>query len=183
MLAWTGQAESLEEFLGGFVLIGGGDPEVWNEERLSPLADYIRSLRPPEPPSALTQIDDDVYLAGELAFAESCLSCHHGPRGSGTELYTYEELGTDPAMTDWGQGAVEDLPPKLGVKAPRLVGLWSMDAFLHNGSVSSLEELLCVDGERPPSLPIPQSNAGHRYGCDDLTADEKAALIAYLKAH
>ena len=51
-----------------------------------------------------------------------------------------------------------------------------------DGSVSSLEELLCVNGARGTITDPGYSDAGHTYGCD-FTADEKRSLISYLLAH
>lgn len=86
-----------------------------------------------------------------------------------------------------------------------LDGIWARAPYLHNGSVPTLEALLSPPAERPAtfltgcrtfdpvavgyacrkgfvfdtSLPG-NSNSGHLYGTD-LTADDKAALIEYLK--
>jgi len=35
-----------------------------------------------------------------------------------------------------------------GIKSPRLTGSWAFTRFLHNGSVSSLEDLFCARGAR-----------------------------------
>jgi len=68
------------------------------------------------------------------------------------------------------------------LKSPRLVGLWSMDRFLHNGSVGSLDELLCQGSAPPVISEIAYGNGGHEFGCE-LSAPHKAALITYLKSH
>ena len=58
-----------------------------------------------------------------------------------------------------------------------------MDRFLHNGSVTSLDALLCVEGPRVPIDTPALTNGGHTYGCDTLSAEEKSDLIAYLLSH
>jgi hypothetical protein len=184
MLAWTGAAVSLTEFLDGFVRIGdGGD---YTAADLEPLRDYILSLRPPP-------VDPD-NGTGEQVFAEAgCLSCHSGPQGSGTRVYTFEEVETDDALRYWGDpeltgrpccGLTDDPNVTLthGVKSPRLVGLWGMGRFLHNGSVESLEELLCVDGPRSVIDEPAYGNQGHAYGCA-LSLSDKEALLDYLRSH
>ena len=185
MLAWTGAAVSLSEFLGGFVRIGDGDAG-WTESDLEPLRDYILSLRPPSVEPAEGE--------GQAIFNESgCVDCHSGPRGSGTRVFTFEEVETDDALRYWGDpdltgkpccGLTDDPDVELthGVKSPRLVGLWGMGRFLHNGSIETLEELLCVHGPRPVIEEFAYGNHGHRYGCE-LELGDKQALMEYLRSH
>lgn len=189
MLSWSGGAQSVMQFLRGFVAIGDGADDAWPDERLAPLAEYIISLRAPEPLSAP---DATLVAEGRDIFfgAGQCIDCHAGPRGGGQRLYTFEEIGTDDAMRAWGDpeldgelccglGAGE---PTHGIKSPRLNGLFAQTRFLHNGSVSSLEELLCYDGPRDPIEAIAFGNAGHEFGCDDLTQEDKDALLAFLRS-
>ena len=69
-----------------------------------------------------------------------------------------------------------------GLKAPHLTGIWTHRLFLHNGSVTSLEELLCYNGPRPtPGTEQGMSNIGHEFGCE-LAIDEKDALLAFLRS-
>ncbi len=193
-LAWTGGAHHLMGFLEGFVAIGGGEPSEWPAERLQPLHDYILTLTAPQPVDAL---DDEERLRGEAIFYAStfeeqgcescrCVDCHDGPSGEGTRLFTYEEIGTDATMAGWGEGTVllddvaeEDFP--FGLKSPRLRGVFGQRRLLHNGSLDTLEELLCLQ-ERPLSAPAPQSNEGHRFGCDTLSDDDKRALLTFLRS-
>ncbi|MEQ1508476.1 MAG: hypothetical protein ABMB14_39965, partial [Myxococcota bacterium] len=187
MLAWTGGATSLQQFLTGFVQIGGGDEAVWDAEALTPLQHYIESLRPPEP---LDPGDVDQLAAGAAVFRDAgCIDCHGGPRGSGDRVYTFDEIGTDAAMADWadpdGDGApccgLGDADTALthGIKSPRLAGSAAFTRFLHNGSLSSLEELLCLV-ERPPSAGEPWGDEGHAFGCE-LPVTDREALVAYLR--
>lgn len=190
MLGWTGNVRSIDNFIQLFVDFGGGDPAQWPPERTEPLADYILSLKAPAAPE---QPIDLIAQGEEIFFSNSCIDCHQGPRGSGIDLFSYEEIGTDAAMALWmdpehdGEPCCDVSlahdPITNALKSPRLVGLWAMDRFLHNGSVNSLEELFCMDGQRPESLPAPFANTGHLYGCDDLSEDEKEALITFLESH
>ncbi|HVU04112.1 MAG TPA: hypothetical protein VHE30_20280 [Polyangiaceae bacterium] len=192
MLGWTGGTASLMNFLKAFVLFGGGKPDLWPEEKLEPLAEYIYSLRRPEnpepPPAA------DVERGAELFGSAGCNECHQGPRGSGLDLFRYEDVGTDDAMKRWfdadldgtgccggSLGTGDELTHEL--KSPRLVGLWTMKRYLHNGSVDSLEDLFCLNGARPTVETPAYSDRGHDYTCDDaLSASDRKALIAFLKA-
>lgn len=188
MLAWTGGAHSLEDFLEGFVRIGGGPHDEWPPERLRPLAEYIYSLRPPENPSAS---DPARVERGREIFEARCLDCHGAPRGSGDRIYTFEEIGTDDAMRAWGDPELTGtlccglgdgtVPATHGIKSPRLAGLWSFSRFLHNGAVEGIEELLCVDGPRHENRDHALGTQGHDDLCEDFTRDEKLALIAFLE--
>jgi hypothetical protein len=192
MLGYTGVARSLEGFLAGFVVFGQGDVAAWTPERLSPLAEYIYSLRAPAPPPALAPSGADVEAGAQVFAREGCLACHDGPRGAGRRLYDYAEIGTDDAMRAWMDPDL-DGQPCCGVpfqtgevlehrlKSPRLVGLWAMKRFLHNGTVDSLEAVLCTDGPRVGGTP-PLSSAGHTFGCA-LGAEDKRTLLAFLRAH
>jgi hypothetical protein len=189
-LGWTGAASDLAHFATGFVAFGAGDAAAWPDAELAPLVEYVASLRAPANP---TPPDPSlVTRGGQLFFDKGCDACHGGPRGMGTRLYSYEEIGTDPAMKDWldpnhdgtpccnvPPGSIEPLTHSL--KSPRLTGLWAATRFLHNGAVSSLESLFCLDGPRGSVTELAFGDAGHDYTCNGLAADEKRALVAYLQ--
>ncbi|MBK8253633.1 MAG: hypothetical protein IPK82_13320 [Polyangiaceae bacterium] len=191
MLGFTGGTKSLTRFAQEFVTFGGGDGTPWTVEKVRPLVEYIESLRAPQNPNA-----PNVTLAkqGEALFAEQgCITCHSGPRGSGLDLYSYEEIGTDSAMKYWldptlsgepccNAPAPPDEKPTHQLKSPRLVGFWAMKRFLHNGSVDSVEALLCKNGPRGTITEPALGDGGHTYGCD-LDDSSKDALIAYLLSH
>lgn len=190
MLGCTGNTRSLNNFARAFASLGGGHAEAWGPDEVAPLVAYIESLDAPEPP----RTNRSAAARGEeIFFAEGCIDCHSGPRGSGLTLYSFEELGTDDAMRYWmdpeadgthipGVDMGEDQVTN-ALKSPRLVGLWAMERFLHNGAVSSLDELLCMYGDRPASTLDAMGNDGHTYGCETLSWHEKEDLIAYLESH
>jgi len=189
MLAWTGAVPDLGTFLGGFAIFGGAP--VPPAAQLQPLIDYVTSLRAPANPSPP---DPALVSAGQALFvSKNCAACHSGPRGSGKRVYTFTEMGTDPTLQEWldpnltGQPCCGISPSMVtlthGVKSPRMTGMWTLGRFLHNGSLSSLDELFCRGAGRPPSLLAPEANTGHSMTCDGLTDAEKSALIAYLLSH
>lgn len=190
MLGWAGSAQSLEDFLDGFVVFGDGPRAAWPRERFEPLAEYIYSLRAPKRPTA----PSEASLLGRRLFEDKgCLDCHGGPRGSGKRMYSFEEIGTDPELSRWMDPELSgtpccglQLPPgeslSYGVKSPRLVGLWTARRFLHNGSVDSLESLFCLDGPRVPITEPAFGNQGHDMTCDGLADDEKRGLIEFLRS-
>ena len=184
LLAWTGGAESLIGFLDGFVAIGAGIDGEWSHERLSPLQEYILSLRSPTNP-AVSPVNTQ---EGRQLFASvGCMDCHDGPRGMGRSTWPYAEIGTDTAMMAWGDADIDgdyccDFAgtPTHELKSPRLVGLWAQSRFLHNGSVASLQELLCLTPRTPSSLPA-QGSDGHVFGCE-LSNQEREALVLFLRS-
>lgn len=192
MLGFTGVATATMHFLEGFVALGGGTLSDWPDSSLEPLAEYIESLRAPAPPTAP---DATLVARGETLFRDKgCLKCHGGPRGSGLELYTYEEIGTDAAMKRWCDPNLTGTPPAPivfpsndkvthAIKSPRLNGMWAMTRFLHNGSVDTLGDLFCTSRPRGDVTALAYGNGGHAMTCDGLSPDEKTALIAYLMAH
>ena len=180
-LGWTGGSARVIDFLHDFVVIGGGDATAWSDDRLQPLADYIASLRAPANPSPP---DAAAVERGRLLFAsDGCAACHDGPRGMGTRLYDYGEIGTDAQMRRWLEtgvpaGARVTLTQKL--KSPRLVGSWAVGRFLHNGSLATLEALFCVT-PRPTATEPAMTSVGHDMTCT-LAAADKQDLMAYLRA-
>jgi hypothetical protein len=189
MLSWTGGAKTLHSFLEGFVAIGVS-PDEWNVDRLAPLEAYIRSLRTPP---LKQDLPTDVVREGATLFVDKgCLDCHNGPSGESAQIYSYEEMGTDPAMkyifnpTEIPGGELccglesgDGFEVTGGVKAPRMTGLENQGRYLHNGSIASLEELFCL-APRDPSTDYAQKSTGHMMTCEGLTEAERRALITYL---
>jgi hypothetical protein len=190
MISWTGGTATLLNFARSFVSLGGGDRVPWPDERFEPLLDYLTSLR--APPSTAPPPATSVEWGGALFASRGCLGCHDGPRGSGRKLYDYAEIGTDDALQRYTDPDLDGIPccgikfepgdiVSHQLKSPRLVGLWGQQRFLHNGSLDSLEQLLCLDA-RPDAPELAYRTIGHKYGCD-APEDERRAIVDYLKAH
>ncbi len=188
LLGWAGQAKSLEEFVSGFATLGGVAPPTPDE--MKPILEYIYSLRAPANPSPP---DATLVAEGASLFAnKGCAGCHDGPRGSGRRSYTFDEIGTDRALSRWADPnltgtaccGLEVEPGSLqhGVKSPRLVGQWALRRFLHNGSLRTLEQLFCLD-PRPTGGVEPFRADGHSFTCDGLGEHDKYALIAFLESN
>ncbi len=181
-LGWTGATHSIADFLTGFVLIGGGDRATWTADALGPLADYLASLRAPANP---TPPDAAAVERGRVAFtADGCTDCHGGPRGMGTRLYDFSEVGTDDALAHWGQMGIPasaGFTPTGKVKSPRLVGTWAMSRFLHDGAVPTLESLFCLAARPPAPNDTAMGSQGHDMTCT-ISDGDKQDLLAYLRA-
>ena len=138
---------------------------------------------------------DHSYVArgADVFTSAGCAGCHDGKSYGGSRIFSFEEIGTDATLKYFSD---PDLDGKLccdlqlydasevthGLKAPHLTGIWTHRVFLHNGSVASLEELLCYDGPRPaPSTEQGMSNVGHEFGCE-LGVERKDALLAFLRS-
>jgi hypothetical protein len=187
LLGFTGVSHSLESFLAGFVQLGVGDKAAWTGERLAPLAEYIYTLRAPENPDPP---DRAVALYGNVLFySEGCASCHRGARGASAVVHEFSDIGVDTAMKSWMDLELDGVPCcgfdfgdeslTQGIVSSRLVGLWAQKRFLHNGSVDTLEDLLCRNEPRPTLSGSPWSDQGHLFGCQ-LSSFQKDALIAFL---
>lgn len=189
MLGFTGATQSFDSFLQGFVALSAGDKAHYTPERLIPLKTYLMSLKAPAPARAQ---EPQLVATGLRIFNEhGCAACHNGPSHSSTRVFTFEEIGTDAALKRWGDPGltgktnVPDVitePLTHGIKAPRMVAMWAQKRFLHNGSVDSLEDLLCLTRMRPTRTDEPHGDQGHLYGCQDLSVDDKKALVAFLRS-
>jgi len=129
-------------------------------EYMEALVSYLLELEPPPNPR-LRGPDES---RGEDVFKKAgCVSCHSGPYYTNGEVIPIEEIGTDDAR-------VRQEFPK-GYRVPTLRRLDLDRLYLHDGSVTSLQDLFAVP--RPPDV------KGHAYGLD-LTNEEKHNLVAFL---
>lgn len=170
------------------------------DEVLFAIAKYLLSLEPPQALRSPDPAQQAVVAEGALVFERAgCGSCHAPPaytNGKLTPAAGFNVSVDHPNRQDImaaGVGTDSGLAMKTRkgtglYKVPSLRGVWYRLFLLHDGSVASLEELFDLQrmdashvpgGWRPPetgAIAIP----GHRFGLD-LTAEEKAALIAFLR--
>lgn len=194
----------------GFVPAGGGrfDGEAglpppdsvgmdrFSDEQLYALSLYLYSLEPLPSPH---RYDEATLERGERVFAEQgCVTCHTPPHYTNNQL-TPADGFTPPAdhyeRYDLFDVSVETDPglalyTRRGTgyyKVPSLRGLWYRDMLLHDGSLTSLEELLDPARLRDDYVPSGFKRAdrethavpGHPFGLE-LPDEDKAALIAFL---
>ena len=135
-----------------------------------------------------------------MLFAQAgCVSCHTPP------LYTNNKLtpvnGFEPPPEHFQKydifnasvetDSVSALYTRRGTgyyKIPSLRGVWYRSAFFHNGSLTTLEEVLdkkrlypnyVPTGFKPPHLTT-MAVKGHEFGLE-LSEQDKNALIAFMK--
>jgi len=166
------------------------------DELLYALAQYLYALKPPANPHT----SDPRIPAGQQIFArEGCGSCHTAP------LYTNNKLtlaeGFTPAADD--PRALDILRVSVGTdpglalrtrkgtgfyKVPSLKGVWYRGRYLHDGAVTSLEEMFNAarlnDDFVPTGFIPPGQKAravkGHEFGLR-LSPAEKGELLAFLR--
>ncbi|HEY7172939.1 MAG TPA: hypothetical protein VH417_18935 [Vicinamibacterales bacterium] len=167
------------------------------DEALYALALYIYSLQPPPNPNA----SDPRIPAGQAIFLrEGCSTCHTPPLYTSNKLtlaqgftpprehaqlldVAFLSVGTDPGLalkTRKGTGYY---------KVPSLKGVWYRGRYLHDGSLTSLEEMFNAarldddfvrSGFTPPGVKT-QGVRGHEFGLR-LDATEKGQLLAFLRS-
>jgi hypothetical protein len=173
--------------------------ERYSDEQLHALALYIYSLRPPPNPNKRSLLT----ARGERIFNDRdnrCATCHKPPLYTNNELTIASdfEVRSDHPDFDLIMKRSVDTDPTLTLrtrrgtglyKVPSLLGVWYRGPFEHSGSVLTLEdwfdarrtrgEYVPTGWKGPPGTTRRAVN-GHDFGLD-LSAEEKKALIAFLK--
>jgi hypothetical protein len=166
------------------------------DEALYALAMYIYSLAPPPSPYK----SDARAAAGQKIFErEGCAGCHTPPLYTNNLLTLAQEfqppkehfqfldilpvcVGTDPGLalkTRKGTGYY---------KVPSLKGVWYRGRYLHDGALTTLEEMFdparlkddfAPTGFKPAGMKT-HAVKGHEFGLK-LSPDETSALLAFLR--
>jgi len=167
-----------------------------SDEALCALALYIYSLGPPPNPNrstALTQRGEQVFRR------EGCSTCHTPPLYTSNKLTTADGFtatndqvsGDDVLRRSVGTDTRLTLLSRKGTgyyRVPSLRGVWYRGPFEHNGAVATLEDWFDPNRLRDEYVPTGfrapgverRAVSGHPFGLR-LSADEKTALIAFLK--
>jgi mono/diheme cytochrome c family protein len=170
---------------------------------------YVYSLSPPpNPDKPKTAADRALVRRGSTIFkSEGCFRCHDPNQGYTNNKLIAADGYEPPDDHPFGDDIVRTLdgkPRRIGVdsrsavvshrgrgfyKVPSLLGVWYRGPLEHNGSVATLEDWFDERRMRANYVPTGfkgvgvQTRAvkGHEFGLD-LPADEKAALIAFLRS-
>jgi cytochrome c553 len=169
-----------------------------SDDAMYALGKYIYALEPPRNPNH----PDEWSALGERIFTRTgCASCHAPPHYTNNKLVAVD--GFTPVAHPQAPPAADVMAVKLGLdpglalrtrkgtgyyKVPSLKGLWYRTALEHSGSIASLEEWFdparlrddyVSRGWNPPDVKT-RAVPGHAFGLN-LTADDKRALIAFLR--
>jgi len=154
-----------------------GDYAV-DSEIMEALMAYLLSLKAPPNPRARGELES----RGEGVFRKSgCDRCHSGASYSDGRLIDWEAIRTDPDRIRNGF-------PK-GYKVPSLVRVDLLKLLLHDGSLTSLDQLFDPARLRPdyqaPGIPAARRKKGagvpgHEFGLA-LPAEDRRALVAFLR--
>jgi hypothetical protein len=168
----------------------------YTDEQLYALALYVYSLQPPPNPNQF----DALAARGQKVFErEGCVTCHTPPLYTNNKLTLAEgftpppgaaqnydilpiSVGTDPNLT---------MKTRRGTgyyKVPSLKGVWYRGMFGHSGWCATLEDWFDPRRTRDDYVPTgfkpygvkTYAVKGHPFGLD-LSAEDKKALIAFLK--
>jgi hypothetical protein len=181
------------DFQPGHTGLSAEEGTRYSDEQLYALALYIESLKPPPDPN---KFDERAQRGQQIFKDQGCPVCHTPP------LYTNNKLNpvrgfkvpddlrkTDDIMsTSVGTDPTLALQTRRGTgfyKVPSLRGLWYREGYGHGGQAATLEEWFDAarleDGYVPKGFhTAPGPIEGHEKGLD-LSPEEKAALIAFLK--
>jgi hypothetical protein len=172
-------------------------PFHYSDTALYALGRYLYALESPPNPNPF----DERARRGEKIFhEESCAKCHTPPSYTNNKLTRADGFVVPDNHPDREQIMARSvhtdsslaLRTRKGTgfyKVPSLRGVWYRGLFEHSGSVASLEDWFNPKRLNPDFVPTgwkgPHGTAaravkGHEFGLD-LTADERADLIAFLK--
>ena len=187
-LHWSGNFDEVQDFEGQIRALAGGtglmtdiqfnvgtrsqplgDPKAGVSAELDALAAYVASLntyapspyRNPDQGAALTPDG----LAGQALFtAKNCVSCHSNSMMTDSPQNLIHDIGTLKASSGSRLGVPFSTMANPGLDTPTLRGTWATAPYLHDGSVSTVEEAITAH----TTLPL-------------LTTDEVRQLSAYIK--
>lgn len=222
-LHWDGMNTEYREVLLSSGLGNGATLKSIEVENIDRLGAWFDDLPPPAFP---LPIDASLAEQGRPLFTTTCAQCHAAGGARTGQVIPIDEVGTDrhrldtwtaasaAAFNDFTKGqpwAFTHFRKTNGMAASLLDGIWLRGAYLHNGSVPSLADLLepaagrprtfyrgydVIDPERVGFISTgPEAEAvGSLYDVSQpgngnqgheygtaLTADEKRALVEFLK--
>lgn len=164
-------ASELPEDLHDAVIDGAGYPELFagafGDDEITPvriamaIATYERTLLPDQTPfdafvagdqNALSQRQIDGFNA---LTASRCVACHVGPQFTGNG---FRNIGLRPVNEDPGRFEVTGNPADQGrFKVPTLRNVGLRDRFMHNGQLTTLEEVFDFYARRNGQQSFPQN--------------------------
>lgn len=178
-LHWSGNFDEAQDFEGQIRALAGGsglmsdadyfagttsqplgNAKAGRSADLDALAAYLASLTTfDNSPAYPVGAPPASYSQGQALFkAFNCAACHGGEAFSSSGLATLHDIGTLKPSSGQRLGAT-----LTGIDPPTLRGVWSLNAFLHDGSAPTLQDAV-------------RAHRGITIGDTDL-----ATLVGYLK--
>lgn len=175
-----------------------GTDKRYSEIQLFALVKYLYALKPPQNPNPSLP---NIVKKGKLVFErEGCATCHTPPLYTNNKLTPVDgfnppashhdlydilgmSVGTDPELSLYTRRSTGYY------KVPSLLGVWYRGPFGHSGHVATLEDWFdkrrldddYVPTGFKPAFSKTMAVKGHEFGLE-ITKEEKAALIAFLKS-
>jgi len=165
------------------------------DELLYALALFVESMESPVNPNLLSELSEE----GRKVFArEGCAGCHSGPNYTSGKLTLatgfvpskelLKEYDVLPVSVGTDSGVALKTRKGTGMyKIPSLRGVWYRGRYLHDGAVTTLEEMFDANRLRPEFVPsgfkgLDKNRAvpGHEFGLK-LNETDRKALLAFLR--
>jgi cytochrome c5 len=147
----------------GVSVTNGTDDLV--SSKLPALQAYQLSIAAPAPPAG--SFDQAAATRGKTVFDGTCATCHSGPE------FTDANTRLHPVSDSMGEPEPDGVPSYASRSATKmyrtapLKGVWQHAPYFHNGTAATLEDVVSIYNTRR-SL--------------DLTSDQRADLVQYLKS-
>ncbi|HEV8593081.1 MAG TPA: cytochrome c peroxidase, partial [Pyrinomonadaceae bacterium] len=158
-----------------------GTPEVTPARIAMAIATHERTLFSDQAPldrwaSEIEPLTLQEEAGKDLFLKEDCTFCHGGSLLSN---HTFQNVAVRPPFEDRGRGAITGVPDDDGrFKVPNLRNLELRGPYMHNGRLATVEDVVDFYN-RGGDFPAPNVNI--RIRPLNLTPDQKAALVAFLK--
>jgi hypothetical protein len=209
----SGVVSSLQHYVRLHAELVGGESEAapLQDDQLLSLMEFVAGLKLPAPVVTQATLDSPAYVDGKALFtSKGCADCHDVTSTRDQDPVAYYAPGQPQTDNTYAftlassDSHVMELTPSdvwqtenLGLlKPPHLQGLWTNQAFLHNGMVYSLENLFCLtgnldvrdatyidteDGDKEKLYQeAPFLDGGHRQTCVNMDEEQRRNLIVYL---
>lgn len=165
-LHWDGNNTSVRERNFSAAIGAGATPPTIDIERMLRIEEWLKSLSPPAYPFA---IDADKAKRGEAIYQQKCFQCHDLQGERVAQVIPLTEIGTDrhrldsytqfllEAQRDYTKGYFwhfTHFTKTYGYASQPLDGVWARAPYLHNGSVSTMWDLLSPAEKRPQAFTI-----------------------------
>lgn len=160
---WSGEFADSQAFMKHTIIERMGGSGLVTAKESENIVDFIEAL--PAPQNAYTKLarTDAQARGAQLFQTAQCATCHTGP------LLTNKKSEKTGTLVTSGRNPDNGIWLNKGLDTPSLLGLARTAPYLHTGGAATLMDRL-------------NNNPGDQHGVtSNLTSDQKADLVAYLK--